>query len=112
MAPARISRRSLSVLLPWSMWAMMEKLRICMPLQKVKRQGTVWDFTAVGVDNQALGCALGLCSGNFPCSRRACSPVGQMIGEQARRLHGKFAPEFPTQTCYTFRHAQTRFYAG
>jgi hypothetical protein len=30
MAPARMSRRSESVLLPWSMWAMIEKLRICM----------------------------------------------------------------------------------
>src|SRR5260370_34875323 len=29
MAPARISRRSDNVLFPWSMWAMIEKLRIC-----------------------------------------------------------------------------------
>src|SRR4051812_9349894 len=29
IAPARMSSRSERVLLPWSMWAMMEKLRIC-----------------------------------------------------------------------------------
>src|SRR5439155_14735183 len=34
MAPARMSRRSDKVLLPWSMWAMMEKLRICMNLRE------------------------------------------------------------------------------
>src|SRR5947209_19083147 len=30
MAPARMSSRSESVLFPWSIWAMIEKLRICM----------------------------------------------------------------------------------
>src|SRR6185437_10518581 len=38
MAPARISSRSESVLLPWSIWAMIEKLRICITLRVFKNR--------------------------------------------------------------------------
>src|SRR5881394_2897374 len=37
MAPARMSNRSDSVLLPWSMWAIIEKFLICIQLRKVSR---------------------------------------------------------------------------